>query len=386
VSTEETRDLTAAFAEAETIPLAAVPAAPRREYLHGLDLLRVLASSMVVYAHLVGWFATRQRTWGPVDFVEQWVSRPLHLTTALLFDGVAVFMLISGVVVTQVADREGPGTFLYRRLVRVLPAMIVATTGIWIMINAGLPLAQSGQRSMSVGELFGSFVFAGFFHNPTYIPLGVVWTLLVQIAFYAYVAVTIPLLRRHPWVPPLAAATLSIVLLSVFSGPQAPGPHEIGALGTYLPVLCLGQLISLVRTGRVPPVAGAAIGAVHVGVFVWADKLGYTFTGEGTVATLALAVLAVAALTPMRGPVFTAPLVRGWAKRTYAIFLVHQAAMYPLLDALAPRLGPGPSVLVSLVAAALAAEALFRFVEQPSVRWFRSRQRGANAGRVRTDS
>jgi exopolysaccharide production protein ExoZ len=370
----ETSRIPRVDAEPDTDRLRPVPR-PRRDYLHGLDLLRVLASTVVVWAHLVGWFGSRGRSWGPVDFEERWVAQPLHLTAALLFDGVAVFMLISGVVVTQVADREGPATFLYRRLVRILPPMLVATTGIWILINLGFPLAESGQRTMNVGQLFGSFVFAGFFHDPTYIPLGVVWTLLVQIAFYVYVSATIPLLRRQPWLPPAAAVTVAVVVLSIFGGTPAVAGHQVGVLAAYLPVLCIGQLISLVRTGRVHPVAGAVIGVANLGVFVWADKLGFTFTGEGTVATLAVAVLAVIVLMPLRGPLFTSAVVRGWAARTYAIFLVHQAAMYPLLDALAPVLGNGAAVLVSLLAAAAAAEILYRLVEVPSVRWFRRRQK-----------
>jgi exopolysaccharide production protein ExoZ len=315
-------------------------------HLHGLDLLRVIASCLVVVTHIASWFTTRGHPWALVESANEEVVEPLRLSPNLSLFGVALFLIISGVVVTHVADREGPGQFLWRRLVRILPVLFAATFVAWCLVNLGLNLAWSGERSLTPGDLLATMTLAGFFMDPQVVLIGVTWTLLVQIAFYAYVALTIPFLRRHPWMPSAAAVVLVYVVLSLTSGTHSKPVHQIGVIAAYLPLLCIGQLMSLVRAGKVTPIAATAVGSMHFLLFVWADRIGgYTTTSDPGSRTIMLAVLVTLLLMRVNGPVSRSGLIKAWSRRTYTIYLVHQVTMYPILDLMVPRVGPARRAL-----------------------------------------
>jgi peptidoglycan/LPS O-acetylase OafA/YrhL len=353
--------------------LVSVPG-PRSGYLPGLDLLRVVASTLVVYTHVATWFAYRGYDWSPAQFVDRAVGDAFRLNTAFSFVGVATFLVVSGVVVTQVTAREGPGQFLWRRVSRIAPLLFVATAAAWALVN--LDLLDTADGPLGVGDLLRELVLANLFLGPVVAPLAVTWTLLVQIAFYAYVSATIPLLRRWPWLPPTAAACLVVVTLSVSAGDPNAALQRIAGIAAYLPVLCVGQVISLVRGGRLHPYAGTALGALHFLIYVWVDRMGaFSFQGVADSRTVALVVLVVLVVMNLRGRITTSRLVRSWSARTYAIYLVHPLCVYPVIDLLAPRVGVALALLVALVAVGVVSEVLHRFVERPANRWLRGRRK-----------
>lgn len=357
-------------------PVPDRPTAERGGYLHGLDLLRVLGSCTVVATHLIAWFSFSKQPFWLAQGVETGVVEPLHINPRMTFLGVALFLVVSGVVVTHVASRERPAQFLRRRVVRLMPLLWVVTILAWVLINLGFRVSAIPQRDLGVGDLLGGLVLANFFWTPQVPLVEVTWTLPVQMAFYCYVAFTIPVLRRRPWLPPLAAVPLCFAILLVTGGPDPLVGFNLGQFGVYLPLLCVGQLISLVHSGRVNPYAGTAIGLAHYALFVWADKAAeYTFQGEGVPRTVLLAVLVTIALVTVSGPVSRSRIVKSWAKRTYAVYLVHQVAMYPLYDALMPHLNPTLVVLLGVAAVALLSEALHRWVEMPVNNAFRRWER-----------
>jgi peptidoglycan/LPS O-acetylase OafA/YrhL len=347
-----------------------------REYLHGLDLLRAVASSLVVYTHLANWFATRRRSWWFSEWLHDGIVAPLHLNPNLSFAGVSLFLLISGVVVTHVAARETPGPFLRRRLVRIVPLLLLASVLAWLLVNVAGYRPESGQHSLDLGDLLTGMTLAGFFTTPEIILLGIAWTLLVQIVFYGYVAATMPLLRRRAWLAPALAAVLVCTALSLVTGSGSVAGHRIGMIAAFLPVLCIGQLISLARTGALRPVVAAMLGCVHFLLFVWADRLGeYMLSGNAFGRTLLLSTGVLLLTIGIRGRVSTSGPVRGWSARTYAIYLVHPLCLYPVLDRLAPVIGSGPALLVALVLLTIVTELAHRWFEMPVNRWFRRWER-----------
>jgi peptidoglycan/LPS O-acetylase OafA/YrhL len=364
---------------------AVEPPARRPERLHGLDLLRVLASSFVVFGHISAYFALAQQHWWLTDWVEDETVGSLHLNPHLNFLNVCTFLMISGLVVTYVTAREGPGTFLYRRISRLLPLLWVVTPAVWLMINLGLQVSTTHDPRLGLGDLLSGMVLWNFFQNPPIALVEVTWTLWIQIFFYCYVAVAIPLLRRRPWLPPTIMAALCFVtiLLSTLSRNSTSGAlhmwaQQLGQWAVYLPVLCIGQLISLVHTRAVHRYAGLAIGAVHVLLFVWADRIGgFTFQGNAMPRTLLVVTAVLLLMMRANGPISRSKLIAGWSRRTYAIYLVHLACLYPLTNALVPRIGPELAVLAGLATTALVSDLLHRFVEMPAERFLRARRRRA---------
>lgn len=347
-----------------------VPVTPRQGgagYMHGLDLLRVIASVCVVLTHLVAWFTLREKDFWLANVVDRDVVGTLHLNPRLSFMGVALFLVVSGVVVTHVADRERPLQFLRRRVVRLVPLLWVVTPLVWLLINLGFQVSSAKEENLTFGDMVSGMFLVNYFQDPFVALVAVTWTLSIQIVFYAYVAATIPLLRRRPWIPPLAAVPLCFITLLITDGFSTNTAHQIGQFGAYLPVLCIGQLISLVHSKKVHPIAGTAIGAVHFLLFVWADKVGgYTSQGDSVPRTLFIAVLLTVVLVSASGPVTRSAFVRGWSKRTYAIYLVHLSCMYPLFDTLMGVLDPNLVALMGLALTALVAEVLHRLVEMPA--------------------
>jgi len=355
---------------------AGLDATRSARYLYGLDLLRVLASVLVVYTHVAGWFATRGHEWWASAWVDQDVIAPLHLNPGLSFLGVCTFLVVSGLVVTHVADRETAPQFLRRRLVRIFPLLLLVALAGWVLINLGVYLSESRQTEMDVLDLLSGSTLFGFFTTPELIIIGPAWTLLVQIFFYAFVAATIPLLRRQAWIPPALAAAAVIIGLSLTTGAEDVATRRFGVIAAYFPVLIIGMLISLVRAGKVRPGVGVGIGAVHFLLFIWADRLGGHFhTGTEHPRTLALVVAVVVLAAAAKDRVSRAALTKHWSARTYAIYLLHPLCLYPMLDWLAPELGTDVALLLALLLLAAVTEVAHRWFEAPLNRWVRARER-----------
>lgn len=365
-----------------TTGVARPQAAPaeRDDHLHGLDLLRVIASCAVVFTHVLAWFAGANEGWWAWTWT-RWVSADtLNLHPWMSFVGVAFFFVISGVVVTHVTGRETSGQFLRRRLTRLAPLLFVVTFIGWSLINLGLRISPAEEGPLGVDKLLLGMVLGTSFTEPQVVLLAITWTLRVQVLFYVLVALSIPLLRRRAWVPPLVIAVLSCLTLLAAPHHEVFGEHFTG-FATYLPVLCLGQIISLVHSGKVRPLVGVALGAAHFLLVVWADKLGLTFQGNGVPRTVLLVVLVVVVLMKARDRLSRSAFVKAWAKRTYAIYLVHVCAIYPVFDALMPHLDENLVVVIGLAVTFLATEALHRWVEMPAERTIRRWERRRSAAR-----
>jgi len=355
----------------------------RPERLHGLDLLRVLASCLVLFGHIAAYFTLARTHWWLTDRVEEQVVEGFRLNANFGFLGVCTFLMISGVVVTHVTARENSGTFLYRRVSRLAPLLWAITPVVWLMVNLGLQVSASHDPKLSFGDLMSGMVLWNFFQRPQIGLVGVTWTLWIQIIFYCYVAASIPLLRRKPWLPPILLAVVCFItiLLSTLSRGATSGTlhmwaHQAGQWAVYLPVLCIGQLISLVHTRAVHRYAALAIGSVHVLLFIWADRIGgFTFQGDAMPRTLLLVTAAVLLMMRMNGRISRSKVIKEWSSRTYAIYLVHLACLYPLMNLLVPRVGPEIAVLAGLATTALVSDLVHRFIEMPADRFLRSRRR-----------
>ena len=347
-------------------------------YLHGLDVLRITASIAVVYTHTRDWFATGGQTWGLDHVLTSTVLVPFRLDAYLVPVAITTFFLISGLVVTFAAQRESPGRFLARRFTRIVPAMWVVLLIVWVVARTGTPIGLTGPvdgRTLLTNLTLTNFLFSG---NPG-LDL-VTWTLVVQVCFYLYVAATLPLLRRWPWLPQALAVALVSALLSVVRTENPVAMHTLRVTVTLLPILFIGQLIALVRLGRLHPLAGAAYGVAHWLLLVRGD-----LTSDFTPAVPGYPqmVVSIALLTivccRMSGRLVAAGWLRAAANRTYAVFLVHVPVLYLTPHLLSTTAGTTLAFFVAMVGTAVAADLLYRFVEMPAVRWWRTwENRGQN--------
>lgn len=352
-------------------------------YLHGLDALRLLASCIVVYTHICGWYGAHGVSWSVQGLVSTLIADPLRTDPALGFAAVSAFFMISGVVVTQVAVVLPPGKFLARRFVRIMPALCVAVLLGWLLVNMHVMPAVGGATSAGVDSLLSNVTLANYAMAGQVMLLPVTWTLLVEIVFYLFLAATMPMLRRRPWLVPAIAAVTVSVLLSVVHIEHPPILHVVRIIVTYLPVLFLGHVIALVRVGKLHPLAGFGYGVVFYLLFLRADLTSVHTPGiAGDERELVVVLLVMLLLTRASGRLVRSRWITVLSVRTYAIYLVHLPVAYAALELLSPRLGYPNATLVGLLAVAVLAEALYRFVEHPVEqlyrRWERSRRARAD--------
>ncbi|SHE65732.1 acyltransferase family protein [Streptoalloteichus hindustanus] len=373
--------------------MTGAPSSTRKgnRYLHGLDLLRVLAAFCVLYIHLTGWLLHAHHPWPVGDAVNALVVRPLRLEPDLANLGITTFLIVSGIVTTHVALRERPLQFLGRRAARLVPALAVTVLAAWPLATAGLLMTS---EDYDLADVVANMFLVNYFLPDTPVVLDVTWSLTVQFSFYFFVAATIPLLRRWPWLPPAIGATTVSVLLSLINTQDTPAEHQLRVIITFLPVMFLGQLVSLVRSGQLAPAAGIGLGAVHFLLFVRATLTNETIPGgSANPRIVALVMLVVLLVGPSRGRIVTRPWVRTLSSRTYSVYLAHKVAAYPLLALLSPSIGWVAALLVALVGVGVATELLYRCVEMPINKWYRKwleprtnprrRRPGENQGRAR---
>jgi exopolysaccharide production protein ExoZ len=349
-----------------------------RHYLHGLGLLRVVASVAVVYDHLRGWFASGGQRWTFDETLSASVLGPLRLDSLVGAFGISTFFVISGVVTTYAAQRETAARFAARRAVRIVPVMWVVLLLVWILARFGIPTGVIGP--VDVGDLFANLTLANFFVSGHPGLDLVTWTLAVQIAYYVFVVATVALLRRWPWLPPALGVAVVSILLSVVHD-DSVAAHMGRVIVTFLPILFIGQLIGLVRLGRLHPLAGLAYGALQWSLLVRADltsDLTPAIPGYGRmVVCIALLVIVGSRFT---GRLVVSNFARGAANRTYAVFLVHVPVLYVTPHLLSTTTGTTPAFFVAMAATAVISDLLYRFVEEPCVRWYRKwENRGRNS-------
>lgn len=350
--------------------------AHRREatngYMYGLDLMRVVCAVAVVYTHVSLWAHQRQHDSALIDAVTAALVRPLHLADHLGFVGVCSFFLITGVVVTHVSFKESSGQFLARRAVRLLPALWVVVPLAWVLILVGWQL--EAQRP-TVGDLVLGMLLLDNAVPDTVKVLGVTWTLTVQVTFYLFTAVTLPLLHHRPWLPAAIGASLVSVLISFANAPALGPSYQLRMIATFLPVIFLGQLVMLVRMGRLTPIVGIALGGLHFWLIV-RSAITWTDTGRISLAarTVALLLLVLILLTRANGPIGRSRAVSVVANRTYAIYLLHLPVLFAVFHLLADRMGFNTALVIGLIVLAGGVELLYRFVEQPINRAYRRRE------------
>ncbi|TQM81886.1 peptidoglycan/LPS O-acetylase OafA/YrhL [Saccharothrix saharensis] len=344
-------------------------------YLHGLDLLRVVGAVIIVYTHLGRW-VTGKKMHTPVGDFLNLVTGSLHTRPDLGFIGVPLLLLISGLVVTKVSFRESPLEFVRRRAVRIMPPLWAGVLLAFLIASTGLVPEMVRSNAATFSNFFKTLWFGAYFIPGSALLLPVIWTLLLQMIFYCYTAATIPLLRRWPWLPSALAAALISTITSLV--PQAAaGP--LRTMVAFIPIVFIGQMISLAHSKKVSFGTALLLGAVHFMLFVRADLVstGIFRPGGGYPITLLIMIMVVSLCMTADGPLVRSPVIKALAKRTYSSYLVHMPVSFAVMTLLHKVIGVGWAMVVAFAAMVLATEGFYRLVEKPLERRLARRARRA---------
>ncbi len=307
-----------------------------------LDYLRALAAGGVIWDHVVA-------SWGGANGFQPWllsgvrddVARPLGIIQDFGWLAVALFFLISGFIISHVAQHEQVGEFLVKRFFRIFP-MLALFTGLaylllpWIRLQAGL------------GDIVKSMLLLNYFTNGVGV-VGVAWTLAIEVLFYLLTAATMRL--RRPAL--ILAANLAIVAgVLAESGRHGDAFFLFAANTAYLPYLIAGQVLYF---------------GVHLRAFgAWA-------TAAGLAACYALALMGLrtihtsflpldnsylinafyaagvfAVFLSLDGRLRPSRTVRLLADVSFASYMVHGVVGWVVFNAVLPRLGVTAAVAAAL--------------------------------------
>jgi exopolysaccharide production protein ExoZ len=188
-----------------------------------LQYLRGLAALMVVYFHSAE--QLKRLLGSSLDLAHEY---PTSLGSA----GVDIFFVISGFIIWTTTARKpsSPGSFLYKRLIRIVPLYwgltILVGCSIWLSPNL------SSTSQFSAWHLIASLLFIPWPHPtipgdfPVIIPG---WSLNYEMAFYILFTITLLLPRRYTLATMLLILSSAVVLGHIF----ATGGGLVGSSFTF---------------------------------------------------------------------------------------------------------------------------------------------------------
>lgn len=289
-----------------------------------IHLLRGIAPLLVLWAHLGGWWLAVDGRTSPIQ--TGWINlicRPFRLYQDGGHLGVLLFFLVSGFIITYVSIRESHFEFFIKRVCRLLPTLVVAV-GIlpvlkWASASLGYPPPMGSQSDSYLSGLLLLNYFSG---SPQV--LTVLWTLFIEVWFYALTFMLLGLSKHHPvratWMM-LAVPVLLNVAAIVF-----PALHPLMWGVMYIPFLLIGRCIFLARSNPEHATQASIAGFASYGSFL----LIYEFISPGRLflpgcePILSHLYAIVIFLALAMSHIQKAPIVLGIAADvSYSLYLLH---------------------------------------------------------------
>lgn len=348
----------------------------RRTPIYGLDLVRFAAAMLVLFYHF-GYKAFAVAS-NPIRVaIGAEPALPTWWAGAWWgWIGVQVFFVISGLVITYSAAGATPGRFLTGRIARLLPTMLIVAS-----IAAAVDITYYGMAFSHVALLWAkSVVFWPF--GPWI--AGQIWTLPIEIFFYAAVYILILVQRIHrlewlAWGIGLASAGYWIAVAGFGVIDHAGRITQLLLLqhGCYF---ALGMIMARLDGARLTldratlVLVCLATAVLQVRAAALAEAPGFGIEGEWGIAYVAwiaaIAAIGVALVTKDRIAGHIGPLagpLRWMGLMTYPLYLVHIHAGGPVLvEALHWGLSPVLAMALAAVVSLVLAGVLASLVE-PSV-------------------
>lgn len=273
--------------------------------------------------------------------------------------GVYVFFVISGFVIALTLHHRAykvpaAGRFLLKRVIRIYPPYLVTIAGTIALVYAAsaLPWFRGAEPSLDPVQLVLHLGYLNDLFGYPWVVL-VMWSLAIEFQFYLLIAAGFPLIvHDSTWV---RIGTLAAMCLSAFLVPSGLFVFH------YLPLFAIGLLAFTHYVGKTSLPLYLAL-LVPAWICVAASS--------GPVIAVAAAITALLisfARMPSFGPLAFLGAI------SYSLYLIHLPIGGRVLNIGARFATDTPSfiaVLASAIAATIAASYLmYRFVEQPAMKW-----------------
>jgi peptidoglycan/LPS O-acetylase OafA/YrhL len=334
-----------------------------------IHILRAMAPLPVMWAHLALMAEWQfHGTWMPLTLFDRIVAGPLHLYQSGGHLGVMVFFLISGYIISFVAEREGRMPFAVKRIFRLMPALIAAISILFILNTIG---SISRPDIGFTDYLLSMFLLDQFFWPQTSV-LQVTWTLFPEVVFYAIVFVFMPLIKTRP-VRATFVLALASYLIVVATNLYGNAPAHTSHLG-YLPMFIIGRTFFLLQNGKMVKEVAALFIAFSLLIFyssftaIWPDQM---WTDPRKPWTYPLAILIFYGCM-LWNPQTMPKAVRFMGDISYSLYLIHVPVGWFVMDKVQPIGGFTFGFIAAVVASIIVARLIYNYIEVPGRRLGRS--------------
>lgn len=295
--------------------------------------------------------------------------------------GVALFFLISGFVIPFSVAALSPRGFAVARALRIWPTYAVG-------LSIALLCVLLNARSAGVPFPYTAFDMVSHYLILPRWPLlarpidGIIWTLEIELFFYAFCLVVssrLKALERSIFlialvsVPLGYAASLAFPAVLQTGWPFFPLLHWASSMMQFLPFLLVGTAFHYFHRGRLSVLQLLALQAGLLLNFVWSWRLGL-MSADGWSGPLsyviAYAVFSIAFV--LRRPIDSLPRPLSWplsglADVSYPLYVAHGIFGYSLIAALLTAgFGAGTAIAVAIAAALALAVVIHVTIEGPT--------------------
>ena len=356
------------------------PRSRNSEFLPSIALMRGVAALLVVYDHLVGiWPQRNGVSWFPAQLADRWIFEPLHLMMHGGGMAVAMFFLVSGFVIVYVAQRETRRQFVIRRALRIFPPLWLSIILLLVVYSAVLSWSSDPVlRGYAVADVLAQpnpwpYIFASMtlvnYLTGTPPVNGVAWTLIIEVLFYAVVALLLPLLKARPRAA-MCVAFGALTLLQIVAHANAV-VFLLAVNGVYVAYLFLGSLIYLRWAGRIGNTFYLAGTLAFAGLFLRGIRdivlqPPYELSDYGV--SYALAWLAFLVFLLLDDKLRLGKVSAFFSRISYSLYLNHGGLGLVALTLLYPWLGYPAALALSFMLVVAISAASYRWVEAPSQR------------------
>lgn len=339
--------------------------------INSIFLLRGIAALLVVWDHLIAdWGDINAVNWPPVIVVRKYITIPLAIIQDFGFLGVVFFFLISGFIISHVLQREDRFTFLIKRLFRIYPPFIISI--IILVLFTGIYGFIASRNTFLDGrtppDILLSMTLMNYFfvkQNPV---IGVAWTLVIEIIFYALCFILLPLIQRMPRVAIMSLLSFCFLTISYCRNLGA-NFFLFSVVCSYLPFLLMGQIIYFLWSKRISFRDFLLFSAISYLIIIKGVRTiqpDFYNPGNSYLVTFMYAYLAFLFLIFFEKHIKIYSVFGFFSNISYSLYLYHGVLGPLILTILFPKTGFTMAIIISVTLVITASYLSWRLVETPS--------------------
>jgi peptidoglycan/LPS O-acetylase OafA/YrhL len=331
-----------------------------------LNILRGPAALLVMWDHYTGCWPDRaaKEHWFISEMVRKYINTPLGIIQDFGFMGVMVFFLISGYLITHVAQREDRFEFIVKRFFRIYPPLFFS-----IILVAAFGFYKNVYYK--AGDIFLAATLLNYFNIPQNPINGVAWSLVIEVLFYMLVVMFMTLIKKKAM---LGSLLISMSCLIVIINSRRLGDNFFlfSVAMSYVPYLLMGQLLYYVENQRISfgkfalltilnyYIIVKGIISINSNFYLSTNSYGVTF-----IYSYFIFIIAMISNKWLRENNMVTSLSY-ISKISYSLYLIHGTIGFFLLDFLMPRIGYSLAFLLTVSIVIFCSHWTYRLIEKPS--------------------